>query len=130
MSQEFKPSDTKYRTRIEQELDATFFVEAGAGTGKTKELVDRITNLMATGQATIDRIAAITFTEAAAAELRDRVRTELEKFTNAKSIDDARKGKCQTALAHFDDANIQTLHSFAASLLRERPIEAGLPPNF
>ena len=127
---EFVPSDQEYRLRIETELDATFFVEAGAGTGKTWELVCRIVNLIASGVAEIDRIAAITFTEAAAAELRDRVRAELEKRATDQALDEQKGERCYAALARFDDASIQTLHSFAASLLRERPFEAGLPPNF
>ena len=130
MNGEFVPSDQAYRLRMETELDATFFVEAGAGTGKTRELVCRITNLIAGGAAEIDRIAAITFTEAAAAELKDRVRTELEKLAADRALDEEERTRCHAALAHFDDASIQTLHSFAASLLRERPFEAGLPPNF
>ena len=60
------------------ELDRTFFVEAGAGTGKTTMLVGRIVNLVATAACDGD-LAAITFTEAAAAELRDRVREGLER---------------------------------------------------
>jgi ATP-dependent helicase/nuclease subunit A len=130
MSQEFVPSDQEHRTRIETELGATFFVEAGAGTGKTWELVQRISNLIVRGLAQIDRIAAITFTEAAAAELKDRVRTELERRCAEGTPDDEKATRCRAALARFDDASIQTLHSFAASLLRERPFEAGLPPNF
>ena len=130
MSLEFVPSDQEYRLRIETELDATFFVEAGAGTGKTRELVCRIVNLIASGVAEIGHIAAITFTEAAAAELRDRVRAELEKRATDQTLDEEKKTRCHAALARFDDASIQTLHSFAASLLRERPFEAGLPPNF
>jgi len=130
MSQEFVPSDQKHRLRIETELDATFFVEAGAGTGKTRELVQRITNLIVFGVTQIDRIAAITFTEAAAAELKDRVRAELERCAAERTLDDEKRTRCRAALIRFDDASIQTLHSFAASLLRERPFEAGLPPNF
>lgn len=130
MNGEFVPSDQQHRLRIETELDATFFVEAGAGTGKTRELVHRITNLIVCGVTQIDRIAAITFTEAAAAELKDRVRAELEKRATEQTLDDEKRTRCHAALARFDDASIQTLHSFAASLLRERPFEAGLPPNF
>ena len=67
------------RTRLLSELDRTFFVEAGAGTGKTTMLVGRIVNLVAAGRVTMEHLAAITFTEAAAAELRDRVREGLER---------------------------------------------------
>ena len=55
-----------------------WFVEAGAGTGKTTALVTRIVELIAAGALQMERLAAITFTEAAAAELRDRIRQDLE----------------------------------------------------
>ena len=67
----FKPADSEERRIITEELDDTIFVEASAGTGKTTSLVQRIVNLVVSGKTTMDRIAAITFTELAAAELRD-----------------------------------------------------------
>ena len=76
-------------------------------------------------------LAAITFTEAAAAELRDRVRRDLEYVAED---DKRRRGfkryRCGRAVLEMDAASIQTLHSFAQSLLRELPLEAGLPPGF
>ena len=73
--------DKPARDAIGTELDATLFVEAGAGTGKTKALVDRVVALVTSDgpdlPAPIQAIAAITFTEKAAAELRDRIRREL-----------------------------------------------------
>ena len=70
--------DREARERILRETRKTMFVEAGAGTGKTTALVGRIVALVADG-ARIDQIAAITFTEKAAAELTDRVRQQLER---------------------------------------------------
>ena len=126
----FVPVDEDARKAIRDDLGATLFVEASAGTGKTTSLVQRFTNLIATGTTTLNRIAAITFTEAAAAELRDRVRSNLEEA----SVDDARseveRSLCLQGVADLDQADICTLHSFAGGLLRERPLEAGLPPSF
>ena len=130
MSADFIPSDQESRSRIENELESTFFVEAGAGTGKTRELVQRIVNLIKEGRAEIDRIAAITFSEAAAAELKDRVRFELEKHSLSPDLNGVQKARCRAAVAGMDNAAIQTLHAFASSILREKPFEAGLPPNF
>jgi len=70
MTTQFVPQDQDQRDRITSSLDETLFVEAGAGTGKTEALVSRIVALITTGRATISGIAAITFTELAAAELR------------------------------------------------------------
>ena len=75
----FTPIDQSVRDDIADNLDDTLFVEASAGTGKTTSLVARMVNLVATGRTTLDRMAAITFTEAAAAELRDKVRQRVGK---------------------------------------------------
>lgn len=110
------PVDQAIRDRIVTETDRTLFVEAGAGSGKTTLLVDRIVALVEDANAPMRNIAAVTFTEKAAAELRDRLRDGL----GAKELDDA--------LDELDGAAIGTLHSFARRILVEHPIEAGLPP--
>ena len=125
----FRPSDWEARRVIETELAETLFVEASAGTGKTHSLVSRAVNLVAEGWTTLDRVAAITFTEAAAAELRHRIRERLEEEAEATE-DGARRERCRQGLSDLDQATIRTLHSFAALLLHERPLEAGLPPGF
>ena len=125
----FQPSDHGARQVIERELDETLFVEASAGTGKTHSLVARAVNLVVEGRTTLDRIAAITFTEAAAAELRHRIRKKLEE--EAEAVEDGgRRDQCRQGIVDLDQATIRTLHSFAALLLHERPLEAGLPPGF
>ena len=86
--------------------------------------------LVSTGTTTLDRIAAITFTEAAASELRDRVRDKLEESAADQELSDQERELCARGVQDLDHASIQTLHSFAGSILRERPIEAGLPPLF
>ena len=72
------PRDATAREHIRERHDASLFIEAGAGTGKTTALVDRVVALVAAGAVELRHLAAITFTEAAAAELRDRVRAGLE----------------------------------------------------
>ncbi len=69
-------TDQTDRTLIEQELEANIFVEAGAGSGKTHELVERICAMVDAG-VELKSVAAITFTEKAAGELRERVRRRL-----------------------------------------------------
>ena len=130
MTAPFVPRDQEVRQRIEEALGETIIVEAGAGTGKTRSLVDRVVALIAAGRTTVDRIAAITFTEAAAAELRDRIREALETASTDKGRSEVERQRCQNGVKDLDNAAMQTLHSFAASLLRERPLEAGLPPAF
>ncbi len=130
MSQTFVPTDQAHRNRISGSLDETLFVEAGAGTGKTSALVERTVNLVASARATIDGVAAITFTEAAAAELRERVRLGLEEKGRSTSSTEEERQRCLREARRLERGSIQTIHSFAASLLRELPLEAGLPPDF
>lgn len=115
--------DQAARDRVETDTAATLFVEAGAGTGKTHALVRRLGRLLLADGVPIDRIAAITFTEKAAAELRDRLRVHLVK---AEADGERRAAE---ALAGLDTAAIGTLHSFALRLLSENPLEAGIPPR-
>ncbi len=127
------PADEAERVAIRSRTKETFFVEAGAGTGKTRELVQRIVRLVAAGIA-LPSIAAITFTNAAASELRERVRLELVRATRGQSsdyddFDQEQRRLCDLAADAIDLASIQTLHSFAQRILSLYPIEAGLPPE-
>ena len=126
----FKPRDQEARDVIANNLQDTLFIEASAGTGKTTSLVNRVVNMISTRTATLDKIAAITFTEAAAAELRERIREELEKAAADFERSPDERDRCQQGISDLDQSAIQTLHAFAALLLRERPLEAGLPPSF
>ena len=129
MSVALKLLDQADRDRIEQVLDHTLFVEAGAGTGKTRQLVERIVNLIAAGRAQAQQIAAITFTEKAAAELRDRILERLETESD-RTDDPERQQRSLDALDQLDHAAIETIHAFAGRILSLYPIEAGLPPGF
>src|SRR5215218_8717516 len=101
------PIDQETRTRLVGDLDATFFVEAGAGTGKTRTLVDRIVNLVLRGRVRMERLAAITFTDAAAAELRDRVREGLERAAEHADLTDEERERCRLAAGEIDLAAIR-----------------------
>src|SRR5215471_10703443 len=122
-------SDEGARQRIRTSVDESLIVEAAAGTGKTSELVQRIVNVIKTGRATVDRIVAVTFTRKAAGELRLRLRIELDIARNsAASPDETRH--LEDALAKLEEAHIGTIHGFCAELLRQRPVEARIPPGF
>ena len=122
--------DQKVRDRIASEFGNSFFVEAGAGSGKTYSLVDRMTGLIRYGHAGIENIAAVTFTRKASAELRERFQIELEKTVHEKATPEEEKDRIGNALSNFEQSSISTIHSFCARLLRERPVEAGIDPGF
>ncbi len=123
-------ADDAARRRIVDDLDATLFVEAGAGTGKTTALVGRVTNLVASGRVGLAEVAAITFTEAAAAELRERIRLSLERAAADLGRPPDERARCAEALDDVDEAALQTLHGFANRILSAHAVEAGLPPGF
>ncbi|PWD49387.1 DNA helicase UvrD [Serinibacter arcticus] len=122
--------DEADRTRITTEVDSSLFVEAGAGSGKTRALVERIRTLVLVEGVPLRRIAAVTFTEKAGAELRDRLRADLEEARrDARDRGDGAAAlRADHGLEDLDSAAIGTLHSFAQRLLGRHPVEAGLPP--
>ena len=122
------PEDQAVRDRIVRDLGTSFAVEAGAGTGKTSLLTDRIIEAVRTGHARLNEIVAITFTDRAANELKVRLRDGLEKLLAEAGGDEAER--LVEALAALDAAHVSTIHSFASELLRERPVEAGIDPGF
>ena len=103
----------------------TLLVSAAAGSGKTRVLVERLLDRVCAG-ADIDRFLVITFTNAAAAELRERIARSLaERLADAPSD---RHLRAQTTLVY--KAQISTIHAFCASLLREEGHRIDVRPDF
>jgi ATP-dependent helicase/nuclease subunit A len=123
------PIDQKQRNLASEDLSQSYLVEAAAGTGKTTVLVKRILNLIRKGEARLEEVVAITFTEKAAAELKVKLRQELERALFEESNPDDHQ-RISEALSDLERMQVTTIHSFCGSLLRERPIEANLDPNF
>ena len=135
-----KTTDERTLHRIVNDLSTNLIIEAGAGTGKTYALVSRVVALVK-NDARMRDIVAITFTEAAAAELSERVRSRLEQLLDennplndadllAEGLTGEDRSRLEHAVSELDEASVQTIHSFAAQLLRERPLDAGLPPGW
>jgi len=125
--------DQDVRDLVTGDLGVTFLLEAGAGTGKTRVLVDRYVKCVLDdelGAGDVRTVAAITFTEKAAGELRQRVREEFEGRAAEAEAGSAAADAIERALAALDDAPISTIHGFAGRLLREFPVEAGVDPAF
>src|SRR5262245_30477994 len=95
-------------------------LEASAGTGKTRVLVERYLNLLRAGVEP-DHILAITFTRKAAAEMRQRIIDRLKEASRLSEIDAARSRELKNRLG---DIAISTIDAFCLSLLREFPLEA------
>lgn len=108
-------------------------VDAGAGCGKTFVLTERFLSHLdpqneATVTASFDELVAITFTDAAAREMRNRIREKCrDRLLSAKG---ERVGFWRTMLRSLDAARVSTIHSFASGLIRDHAIELGIDPAF
>ena len=129
-SQESQMShDETTQRAVLSDFQTTFLLEAGAGTGKTQMLLQRLLALLRTRHSSFDRIAVITFTDKAATELRTRIRAEIESVLESP-LAEAERDALQTALRQLDRAVVTTVHAFCAALLRERAFEARLDTHF
>ena len=104
-------------------------VMAGAGTGKTKTLVERCLHCLEHNGARLDELLIVTFTEAAAAEMRERLRRAIEDRASAKPGESSAPPDWAEQLARFELAHIGTLHSFCLELVREHFYDLGLDPR-
>src|SRR5450432_4735544 len=132
-----RTADEQSRRTIREELLTNILVEAGAGSGKTQMLAERMAAGVAAGVYSVEHMAAVTFTRKAASELRGRfhlaLEGELSKARKAPSDGDLGEGRTervQMALSNMERFFGGTIHSFCARLLRERPVESGVSPGF
>ena len=129
MSRRPAAPDQAARDLIRERLDVNLLVEAGAGSGKTECLAQRMATGVLEGRYQVQQMAAVTFTRKAAAELRARFQLTLEGAL-AGEPDPARRQRAEQALRHLERLFAGTIHAFCAHLLRERPVEAGVAPGF
>ena len=132
---------------INTQTGGTHLIEASAGTGKTFGIASLFTRLIVLENIKIEKIAVLTFTKAATAELKTRLRSRLvsvrsflennqqtedkflqDLFAKAKKIDKAELLKrTKTALNDFDQAGIYTIHAFCRSILNENAFDCRVP---
>lgn len=112
--------------------DRDVFCEAGAGSGKTRVLVERYCDALTVDGAAIGEILAFTFTERAAAELRHRIRRELGARAGlaAAAGEPERAAELRGLARATDGAWVTTIHGFCRRLLAAHPAAAGLDPRF
>lgn len=109
-------------------LDRHLSVTAGPGAGKTFVLVERYLEILRTKRVSVDNIVAITFTNRAANEMRQRVRDRIDALLRTSN-----EKERQTWLRHkrtLEGGVITTIHGFCSRLLREFPVEADIDPQF
>jgi ATP-dependent helicase/nuclease subunit A len=148
------PRDHAARDRAASDFATNLVVSAGAGTGKTTLLVERILTAIGSGRAALPAIAAITFTDKAAGELRHRLASGLRslgelargaspgteasaaksafsRLTASSRVDLAAVvARVDQAEASLDRAAVTTIHGLCSEILRAHPLASGLPPGF
>ena len=126
-----RPPTPEQRAAIDAR-DRDVFLEAGAGTGKTRVLVERYCEAVDADGVDVEGILAFTFTERAAAELRERVRRRLgERAREAREAGDAERAiELGRSARATERAWVTTIHGFCRRLLASHPIVAGLDPRF
>src|ERR1019366_2685546 len=129
--------DQESRRLIRTELLTNILLEAGAGSGKTQMLAERMAAGVAAGVYKVEQMAAVTFTRKAASELRGRFHLALEaELSRASEVSlpggtvGQRAERVQLALSNLERFFGGTIHAFCARLLRERPVESGVSPGF
>jgi len=145
--------DAHERHRAAADLDVNLVVTAGAGTGKTSLVIERLLHHLLERGTPIERIAAITFTRKASAEMRERLEDALERTSTLLTAGAdtevtcsgeaervlARLGnrdpeellaRCRRALDALDDAAIGTIHGLAGDVLRRQHAAAGIDVAF
>lgn len=127
--------DRESRRQIHENLFENILVEAGAGSGKTQMLAERMAAGVAAGVYQVQQMAAVTFTRKAASELRSRFHLALEgelirACAPGHASDPERIARLRSALSNLERFFAGTIHSFCARLLHERPVESGVSPGF
>ncbi len=122
-------SERKWTTEQMQAIKlkgANILVSAAAGSGKTSVLVERIVNKIINDGVDIDKILVVTFTNAAASEMRQRLMDEIYKKIDENPNDQ----NLQRQLLLINKANISTIHSFCLNVIRNNFFEIGISNNF
>ncbi len=125
-----RPADEAARERARRDHETTLVIEAGAGTGKTTLLVDRIEAIVTSGRARLDEIAAVTFTENAATTMKLRLRERLERARADPRLPAGERERAALALDTLERAAVTTIHALCAQILQERPLECSVVPGF
>ncbi len=121
---ELQPEQAAAAYEIKKHISVT----AGPGSGKTTVLVERYLHILQEHKLSIDQIVAITFTNRAANEMRERLRNRLNHILKTAAGKERRRWLDYKRT--LDGAVITTIHGFCARLLREFPVEARVDPQF
>lgn len=122
---------TKEQEQAIYKKDSNILVAAAAGSGKTAVLVERIINKIINEKIDIDRLLVVTFTNAAASEMRERILNSIYKIIDGNDVkDEATINHLQRQITLLNKANICTIDSFCLDVIKNNFFEIEISPNF
>lgn len=116
---------TEDQKRVVEHNDGNILVSASAGSGKTHTMISRLIRLITEGKSSLKRVLALTFTESAASEMKEKLRSAL-----IKSINETGNEKLVKELGEIASADISTIDSFCKRLVKKYFFEVGVSPDF
>jgi len=120
---------TKKQQEVVDHSNGDLLVSASAGSGKTHTMITRIIRLICEEGVSVNQILAVTFTETSATDMKEKLQDALVKKINAVSEMNLKKRLC-AELEEVATADISTMHSFCARIIRKYFFEVGLSPDF
>lgn len=120
---------TKEQQQVIDVKNRDVLVAASAGSGKTFVVVERIVNRVINDNVDIDKILVVTFTNAAASELKERIVNRFYDYLKEKKLDDDKRKHVQRQLSLINRAQISTIHSFCLNIIRNNFFILNIDPN-
>ncbi len=115
---------TEEQLRAIEARGSNLLLSAAAGSGKTTVLVERVLRLILEDGADVDRMLVVTFTRAAASDMRAKLSKKLAEMAGSGDV------RCREQMIRLERASITTLHAFCADFLRTHFEIAGVDPAF
>lgn len=124
---------TESQKRVILHNQGNILVSASAGSGKTHTMIERVKRLVIEEDVSVNQILAVTFTEAAAADMKEKLKKALSKViceADKDCVGQEKARKCENQLSEIDTADISTMHAFCARIIRTYFFVCGLAPDF
>ncbi len=112
------------------DADGRVIVSASAGSGKTTVMIEKIIRLICNDELSVDGLLAVTFTKKAAAQMKEKLAEALISALNSDGVDERRRKALKEQLAEVPNADISTIHSFCAKLIRTHFFAANVENTF
>lgn len=112
------------------QADGKVIVSASAGSGKTTVMIEKIIRLIKDDKLGVDELLAVTFTKKAASQMKEKLTVALMSAINEAGVDEQRRKALKEQLAKVSGADISTIHSFCAKLIRAHFFAAGVENTF